>query len=227
MRNSLPAVGWTRVDPATLQQGGTVNLAVSNSPTDDGNWNNNTAEGAEVYATQVEAPTYGTGITIKEDGSWEANPDYATSIELTSEDPQVVTVKLNDKAVWEDGSPMTAADYESTFHALSGQDPAYNIASSAGFDQVTSFDIASDYEFSFTVDPVYADWPNIMNADDPAEGDRRRPRRLEHRVRRQADSRRAARTSSPASTTRRTPSRPSRTRSGGATSRSWTRSPSR
>ncbi|HEX7834332.1 MAG TPA: ABC transporter family substrate-binding protein [Pseudolysinimonas sp.] len=162
--DSLPAVGWTRVDPADLQQGGTLNLAVSNSPTDDGNWNNNTAEGAEVYAIQVESPTYGTALRIKEDGSWEANPDYATSIELTSETPQVVTVKLNDKAVWQDGTPITAADYEATFHALSGQDPAYNIASSAGFDQVTSFDIASDYEFSFTVEPVYADWPNIMNA---------------------------------------------------------------
>jgi len=161
---SLPSVGWTEVDPSTLQQGGTLNLAVTNSPSDDGNWNQNTAEGAEVEAISVEAPTFGTGITIKADGSWEANPDYATSIELTSEDPQVVTVKLNDKAVWEDGTPITAADYEATFHALSGQDPAYNIASSAGFEQVTSFDIASDYEFSFTVDPVYADWPNIMNA---------------------------------------------------------------
>ncbi len=162
--DSLPAVGWTAVDPGTLAQGGTLNLAVTNSPSDDGNWNQNTAEGAEVEAISVEAPTFGTGITIKGDGSWEANPDYASSIELTSEDPQVVTVKLNDKAVWEDGSPITAADYQATFHALSGEDPAYNIASSAGFEQVTSFDIASDYEFSFTVSPVYADWPNIMNA---------------------------------------------------------------
>jgi peptide/nickel transport system substrate-binding protein len=162
--DSLPTVGWTRVDPATLQQGGTLNLAVTNSPSDDGNWNNNTAEGAEVEAISVEAPTYGTAITIKEDGSWVANPDYAESIELTSEDPQVVTVKLNKNAKWEDGSPMTAADYQSTFHALSGQDDAYNIASSAGFEQVTSFDIANDYEFSFTVAPVYADWPNILNA---------------------------------------------------------------
>jgi peptide/nickel transport system substrate-binding protein len=162
--DSLPSVGWTEVDPASLQQGGTLNLAVTNSPSDDGNWNSNTAEGAEVEALIVEAPTFATAITINPDGSWKANPDYASSVELTSEDPQVVTVKLNDKAVWEDGSPLTAADYESTFHALSGQDPAYNIASSAGFDQVKDFTIASDYEFSFTVDPVYADWPNIMNA---------------------------------------------------------------
>jgi peptide/nickel transport system substrate-binding protein len=162
--DSLPAVGWTEVDPSTLAQGGTLNLAVTNSPSDDGNWNNNTAEGAEVEAISVEAPTYGTAITIKADGSWEPNQDYATSIELTSEDPQVVTVKLNDKAVWEDGSPITAADYESTWHALSGQDPAYNIASSAGFEQVKDFKATDDYNFSFTVDPVYADWPNILNA---------------------------------------------------------------
>ncbi|MGN6502539.1 MAG: ABC transporter family substrate-binding protein, partial [Pseudolysinimonas sp.] len=162
--NSLPSIGWTEVDPSTLQQGGTLNLAVTNSPSDDGNWNNNTAEGAEVMATTVEAPTYGTAITIKADGSWEPNKDYAESIELTSEDPQVVTVKLNDKAVWEDGSPITADDYEATWHALSGKDPAYNIASSAGFEQVTEFNTVDDYNFSFTVSPVYADWPNILNA---------------------------------------------------------------
>ena len=75
--NSLPAVGWKDVDPSTLQQGGTLNLAVTNSPSDDGNWNNNTAEGAEVEAISVEAPTYGTAITIKADGSWEPNKDYA------------------------------------------------------------------------------------------------------------------------------------------------------
>jgi peptide/nickel transport system substrate-binding protein len=162
--DSLPTVGWERIDPSQLQQGGTLNLAVTNSPSDDGNWNNNTAEGAEVEAISVEAPTYGTAITIKDDGSWEPNPDFATSIELTSENPQVVSVKLNDKAVWEDGSPITAADYEATWHALSGQDPAYNIASSAGFEQVKDFKADGDYAFSFTVDPVYADWPNIMNA---------------------------------------------------------------
>ena len=62
----------------------------------------------------MEALAYGTGILIKEDGSWKANPDYATSVELTSEDPQTVTVKLNDKAVWEDDSrrPVTISGRE-------------------------------------------------------------------------------------------------------------------
>jgi peptide/nickel transport system substrate-binding protein len=160
--DALPLTGWTPVDPSTLAQGGTLNLAVSGSPTDQGSWNPNTAEGAEVDAINVESPTTGQMIRILSDGTWEPNPDYATSVELISEDPQIVEVKLNDKAVWEDGSPLTANDYQATFKALDGKDPAYNIASSAGFEQITSFEVVDDYDFKVTFDPIYADWPAVF-----------------------------------------------------------------
>ena len=160
--DALPLVGWTPVDPSTLAQGGTLNLAVSSIPTDAGNWNPNTSEGAEVDPIAVEAPSTGTMIRIKDDGSWEPDPSYAESVELVSEDPQVVEVKLNKDAVWEDGSPLTANDYKSTFAALSGKDTDYNIASSAGFEQITSFEVVDDYDFKVTFDPIYADWPAVF-----------------------------------------------------------------
>jgi peptide/nickel transport system substrate-binding protein len=160
----LPLVGYEDVAYDDLADGGNLSLAVTSSPTAEGSWNPQHANAANVDVQAVLDPTLGTPIKAEADGSWSVNTNYAESVELTSEDPQVVTVKLNKNAKWEDGSPMTAADYQSTFHALSGQDDAYNIASSAGFEQVTSFDIANDYEFSFTVSPVYADWPNILNA---------------------------------------------------------------
>ncbi|MBN9612452.1 MAG: ABC transporter family substrate-binding protein, partial [Actinobacteria bacterium] len=68
----------------------------------------------------------------------------------------------NDKAVWEDGSPITAKDYEATFAALSGKNKKFNIAASTGFDQVASFTVKSDYEFEYTFDTPYADWPNLL-----------------------------------------------------------------
>jgi peptide/nickel transport system substrate-binding protein len=159
--DALPLTGWTPVDPSTLAQGGTVNLAVSGSPTDQGNWNPNTAEGAEVDAISVESPTTGTMIRIQSDGSWAPDPDYATSVELISDNPQVVEVKLNQDAVWEDGSPITSADYQATFAALSGANTDYNIASSAGFEQ-TTFEVVDDYDFKVTFDPIYADWPAVF-----------------------------------------------------------------
>ena len=225
---ALPATGWNRVDPDQLEQGGTLNLARPEL----GHRRRQLEQQHRRRRGGLRGQHGGADLRDRRSPSTRTDrgrstPTTPTSIELTSDDPQTVTVKLNDKAVWEDGSPMTAADYKATFHALSGTDPAYNIASSAGFDQVTSFDIASDYEFSFTLDPVFADWPNLMNAMILPEGDRGRPGGLEHRLRRQAARRRAVRSSTRASTTRPTPSRATPNPVWWGPSRSWTRSPSR
>ena len=162
--NSLPLTGWTAVDPSTLTQGGTLNLATSDTPTGVGSWNPNTGLGANAEAVVVESPTAGSPVRIKTDGSWEADPNYATSVALVSDSPQVVEVKLNEKAVWEDGTPITASDYMATFAALSGKDSSFDIASSAGFDKVTAFDVKSDYDFTFTFGTPYADWANLLVA---------------------------------------------------------------
>lgn len=159
---SAPLVGWTPVSADSLQQGGTLNLAVESSPTDDGQWNPNTTEGAEVNAITMEAPTSCGIIRMKDDGTWEADPTMAESIELVSDDPQVVEVKLNPDAVWEDGSPITADDVKATFAALSGKNKKYDIASSAGFEEVKSFDVISPTDFKVTYAKAYADWPGMF-----------------------------------------------------------------
>ncbi|WP_165310944.1 ABC transporter family substrate-binding protein [Microbacterium protaetiae] len=173
----LPLVGWTDVPASNLEQGGTLSLAVLSSGTDEGNWNIATSLGANVEVVNMQAPIMGTPYKATKDGAVEPDPNYATSIELTSDDPQTVDVKLNDKAVWEDGTPLTANDYEATFAALSGKNDKFDIASSAGFDKVASFDVKSDYEFSFTFSSPYADWQALLTqpavpadiAKDPAK----------------------------------------------------------
>lgn len=160
--SDLPLIGWTPVDPGTLTQGGTLNLAVSESGVATGNWNPNTAEGAEVDLTAILAPTTGGPYKAKQDGSVEIDPDYATDISLVSDSPQVVDVKLNPKAVWEDGTPITAKDYQATYAALSGKDESYDLASSAGFDKVSDFTVVSDTEFKVTFAQPYADWQAVI-----------------------------------------------------------------
>ncbi|UUT35530.1 ABC transporter substrate-binding protein [Microbacterium elymi] len=158
----LPLIGWTPVPASDVQQGGTLNLAVLSSGTNEGNWNISTTQGANVPVVNMQSPLMGTPYKATKDGSVEPDPNYATSIELTSESPQTVDVKLNDKAVWEDGSPLTANDYKATFAALSGKNDKFNIASSAGFDKVASFDVVNDYEFTFTFSAPYADWQALL-----------------------------------------------------------------
>ncbi len=74
------------------------------------------------------------------------NEDYFTSIELTSEDPQVVTYDINPDATWSDGTPITAADLIAQWQAINGTNPAYNISSSNGYDQIESVEAGRQRE---------------------------------------------------------------------------------
>ncbi|MFT4265392.1 MAG: ABC transporter family substrate-binding protein [Nocardioides sp.] len=163
-KTEVPLVGWTPVDYDKLADGGTLNLAVSGDPTSNGNWNLNTSLGANDETSQVLAPTTCGPVKIEDDGSWATDKNYAESVEVVSEDPQVIEVKLNPDAVWEDGTPITAADYEATFTALSGKDEKYDLASSAGYDKVSAFDVVSDTDFKVTFASTYADWPAMFTA---------------------------------------------------------------
>ena len=69
---------------------------------------------------------------VAADGSTTVNTDYFTSVELTSNNPQVVTYTINPKAVWSDGTPITWEDIASQINATSGKDKAFAIASPNG-----------------------------------------------------------------------------------------------
>jgi peptide/nickel transport system substrate-binding protein len=154
----LPTVGWKPVPYSSVKDGGTLNLAVLQSGTDGGNWNINTAEGNETDVIEILSPTTGAPLEATASGGTVVDPDYASSVKLISTSPQVVEVNLNPEAVWQDGTPITASDYQATFNALSGKNTAYDIASSQGFSQVSKFDVVSPTEFKVTFGSPYADW---------------------------------------------------------------------
>ncbi|GAA2011962.1 ABC transporter family substrate-binding protein [Microbacterium ulmi] len=161
-QEQLPLVGYEQVAASDLADGGELNLAVTSTPTDEGSWNPNHAAAQNVDVQQVLEPTLGYLVIPTEDGSWQVDKNYATSVELTSEDPQIVTVKLNEDAVWQDGSPLTANDYAATFAALRDTESGYETIPSAVFQAIDSVDVANDYEFSVTFAETFADWPNLL-----------------------------------------------------------------
>ena len=73
------------------------------------------------------------------------NTQLMESATVTSTNPQTVVYKLNPKAVWSDGTPITADDFIYNWQAQSGN-PAYtdvgnqpyDAASTAGYNQVQS-----------------------------------------------------------------------------------------
>ena len=80
-------------DPATLQQGGDLRLAISALPS---NFNTLNIDGNEADTGNMLKPTMPRAFAIAADGSMKVNTDYFTSVELTSTDPQVVTGTITD-----------------------------------------------------------------------------------------------------------------------------------
>lgn len=163
---ALPTVDWDAADAGDVQDGGTLTLAVSALPV---NYNNSQIDGNDVDTNTLLSPTQGGPLRITTDGGTEVNPDYASSVELTSEDPQVVEIKLNPKAVWEDGTPITVADYEATWKALNGTNEAYQVVSTTGWDQIGSVEQGSDeFDVKVTFSSVFADWQSLFGGVLPA-----------------------------------------------------------
>jgi peptide/nickel transport system substrate-binding protein len=158
----LPTVGWKSIAASDVKDGGTLNLAVAQSGTDGGNWNPETAEGNETDVAAILAPLQGSVYKASDSGDYQLDPNYAESVTLLSKSPQTVDVKLNPAAVWQDGSPITSADYKATWATLSGTKKGFDVVSSAGYDDIKTFDAVSDTEFKFTFKSPYADWKNLL-----------------------------------------------------------------
>lgn len=159
---ALPTTAWTVADYAAVKDGGTLTLAVDQLPD---NWNTLQVDGNVKAGGQIMDPTLGGPVRTTVDGGWEVNPDYATDVKLLSEDPQVIEVKLNPKAVWEDGTPITYKDYAATFKANDGSNKDYQIVGDNVFKDVESVTKEdTDFNFKINFKNKNADWSSILGS---------------------------------------------------------------
>ncbi|MFJ9947828.1 ABC transporter family substrate-binding protein [Kitasatospora sp. NPDC091207] len=99
------------------------------------------------------------------------DPDYLESAESTppGQLPQVVTYRLNPRAVWSDGTPLSVADFTAQWAALSGRDPAYTAARPAGYDAIDSITRGADRsEVKVVFRRPCAGWQNLFGPLYPA-----------------------------------------------------------
>ena len=147
-------------DPATLQDGGSLRLALSEFPS---NFNILNIDGNSAEVASMMKATLPRAFTIGPDGSTAVDTDYFTSIELTGTNPQVVTYTINPQAVWSDGTPITWRDIASQIHALSGLDKNFAIAGPGGADRVASVTRGvDDRQAVMTFAKPYAEWRGMF-----------------------------------------------------------------
>ena len=164
-KSTFGPTSWDSASPKSVKAGGTLKLAIDALPP---NFNDrvDTGSDAEVAPNQ---PTRGSAVEINSDGSWQVDKDYANSVELVDKDPQTVEVKLNERAVWQDGKPIVAADMIAWWKALNGSDDNYNVRDSSGFEDIKSVKQGKDrFSYTVTFDDKNAEWPAYIYPQLPA-----------------------------------------------------------
>lgn len=102
---------------------------------------------------------------VDADGVARANPDVLASAQVSATSPeQVVTYRINPKAVWSDGRPITWQDFATQWADLNGTNPAYLVSTTTGYDQIGAVARgADDREVKITFRKPFADWQLLFN----------------------------------------------------------------
>src|SRR5262249_13950000 len=88
---------------------------------------------------------------------------------LVTEPKQVVTYRINPKAVWSDGKPITWEDFQAQWKVLNGSNKAYQISAANGYEDIENVARGKDdREAVVTFKHHYADWQALFDPFYPA-----------------------------------------------------------
>jgi peptide/nickel transport system substrate-binding protein len=164
-----PAVAQTDVNPQprdNVRDGGTLRLPMDIFPA---NFNYNQVDGTTSDVSNIVSELMPYWFSGTADGGLRLNTDYATSAELTSTNPQVVTYTINPKANWSDGSPITWRDFEAYWRSSNGTDPAYQTSGTTGYSDITTVARGvDDRQVVLTFSKPFAEWKTLFNPFYPA-----------------------------------------------------------
>ncbi len=92
-------------------------------------------------------------------------PVLVSDVEL-QEDPFVLTYRIRPEAIWSDGTPVSAGDFEFTWRTF--VDERWDIAVRAGYELIRSATIIDDKTLSFEFEKPFAAWRELFNPVLPA-----------------------------------------------------------
>ncbi len=127
---------------ASSSSGGTATMALDENLA---GFNINTSAASEFVLQEIMNMVWPQAFIVNNKLQPVLNNQLLESASVTSSSPQTVVYTLNPKAVWSDGTPITADDFIYNWQAQSGN-PAYtdvggkpyDDASTAGYNQITS-----------------------------------------------------------------------------------------
>ncbi|MEW2274690.1 ABC transporter family substrate-binding protein [Streptomyces griseofuscus] len=103
-------------------------------------------------------------ITYSPTGEVQYNPDYFSDVKVSvAGGNQKVTLTINPKAVFNDGTPIDWTAIEATWKADNGSNKAYAASSTDGYDQITSVEQGKNAKQAvITFKGVYPSWSSLF-----------------------------------------------------------------
>jgi peptide/nickel transport system substrate-binding protein len=136
-------------------------------------WNAASVAGNDAELTLLESPIVPIYYSYTGTGEPVMRPEFLISADpVVTAGKLVVTMKLNPKAVWNDGKVIGADDWVATWKALNGSNEKFSAASTDGWNQIDSVKAGADaQEVVISFKSTYPDWIAVV-ADGPirAEG---------------------------------------------------------
>ena len=153
-------------EPGKLQQGGQLTYAIEkNIP----NWNLLSNEGNVFETSQVLKGVLPYTFVTQPDLTVRMNDDLLESAKVTNPNPQTIVYKIRHKAVWSDGTPITANDFIYNWKVQNGRDcPNCPAFTTSGYDQVQSVIGADDGKtVTVTLSKPFTDWKQLWGGASP------------------------------------------------------------
>jgi len=166
---TAPAAGANDINPRPRDQvrdGGDLRWPIGALPD---NYNQNHFLGSQVDTDKVTSALMPSLFIGTADGGLRPDPNYLVSAALTSTAPQVITYTLNPRATWSDGIPITWRDFEAQWKTRNGSNPAFQVASKTGYQDIASVTRGSDdKQVVVTFARPFAEWPSLFSLLYPA-----------------------------------------------------------
>jgi peptide/nickel transport system substrate-binding protein len=161
---SINALGTNDINPQArdkIVDGGALTWPEVEIPA---NFNVNEADGTDQASYDVIGALLPQPYYADAKGVPQLNTNLLTSAAITATTPkQVITLTINPKAVWYDGTPITEADFAAQWKALNGSNPNFNVAGSVGYNQITSVAQGVDErQVVLTFSSPFSDWKSLF-----------------------------------------------------------------
>jgi peptide/nickel transport system substrate-binding protein len=146
-------------DAKDLQPGGTVTLPLGNIGPDFNGFSNNgnSADNTALHRPIDQAGTWGCW-NFDFDGTATPNKDFCEDVKSEVKDgKQTITIKVNEKATYNDGTPIDVKAFENTWNMLKGENKDIDIVSAGAYEFVDSVKAGSSPKevIVTTTQPVY------------------------------------------------------------------------